>query len=415
MGEDDKPPLPGERVAVLSYQRGLDVEADAARIRLPRPFLNVNWPQTGGLPHHAMHHVDAGERLARAWTADVGRGSDERHKLVSPPVVAGGKVFAIDAMSEVSATDAATGARLWQARVVEDADLDGSFGGGLAYDDGRLFVSTGSGEVVALNADTGAQLWRRSVGAPLRGAPAVRGGRVVVQSVENQTQALAAADGRPLWRHTGISETASLLGGSTPAIDGNVVVVAYSSGELFALRIENGAPLWAESLAALRRTEGLSILTDVRGLPVIGGDRVYALGNSDTLIAVDLRTGRRLWEREIGGTQTPWLAGEYLFVISNDQELMALEAGTGRIAWITALQRWKDAKDRSGYVTWSGPVLAGDRLVVTGSNGWALAVSPYGGQVLGKEPLPEGVVTAPVVADRSVYFLTEDAKLIAYR
>lgn len=415
-GDKEKAQLPGKRVAVLSFDKTLAAEAGGGEIRLPRPVINASWPQAGGYPHHAMHHVEAGEQLAKAWSSDVGAGSSDRSRLVSPPVVAEGKAFVIDAEGGVTAVDARTGARVWQVSVAPDEeDGDGNVGGGVSYEDGRLFVATGYGQVVALKADSGAELWRRSVSAPVRGAPAVRGGRVVVQAVDNQTHALAADDGRPLWRHAGIGEVASLLGGSSPAIDGNVVVVAYSSGEVVAMRVENGAVLWTDSLSSLRRTDSLSILTDIRGLPVIGGERVFAIGNSDTLTAIDLRSGRRLWEREIGGTQTPWLAGEYLYVISNEQEVVALDAKTGRILWVVPLQRWTDTKARTGYVTWTGPVLAGDRLIVTSSHGWALSVSPYSGRVIGKETLPEGIVTAPVVADRAVYFLTEDAELVAYR
>ena len=51
---------------------------------------------------------------------------------------------------------------------------------------------------------------------------------------------LSTDDGRKLWSHNGIPETAGLLGGASPAVEGEIVVVAYSSGELFALRVENG-------------------------------------------------------------------------------------------------------------------------------------------------------------------------------
>jgi outer membrane protein assembly factor BamB len=59
--------------------------------------------------------------------------------------------------------------------------------------------------------------------------------------------------------------------------------------------------------------------------------------------------------------------------------------------------------------------LASDRLLVAGSNGEALAVSPYTGKVLGKESLPDGVSVAPIVANRTVYFLSDNADLSAYR
>jgi len=287
--------------------------------------------------------------------------------------------------------------------------------GGLSYDDGKIFVSTGFAQVVALNAKTGEVLWRQNVSGPMRGAPTVFGGRVLVQTVDNQTHALSADDGKTLWTHSGISEGASLLGGSSPAVDNGVVVVAYSSGEVYALRLDTGVVLWADSLASMRRTDQVSTLTDIRGRPVIDRGRVYAVSNSDMLAAIDLRSGRRLWDRDIGSIQSPWIAGDYLYVISNSPELVALEAKTGRVRWVTPLQRFEDEDDKSGRLVWTGPVLAGDRLIIGSSEGWALSVSPYTGQVLGKERMPDGVTIAPVVADKTLYFLTEDADLVAYR
>jgi hypothetical protein len=59
--------------------------------------------------------------------------------------------------------------------------------------------------------------------------------------------------------------------------------------------------------------------------------------------------------------------------------------------------------------------LASDRLIVAGSNEEALAVSPYSGRILGVVEMPDRITVAPVVADGSVYFLADDAQLVAYR
>ena len=110
-----------------------------------------------------------------------------------------------------------------------------AFGGGVAFWNDRLFVSTGYAQVLALDPADGKVIWRSSVGAPVHSAPTVSDGRVFVVTVENELAVLAADDGRRLWVHNGIPETASLLGSASPAVEGEVVVVAYSSGELYAL------------------------------------------------------------------------------------------------------------------------------------------------------------------------------------
>jgi outer membrane protein assembly factor BamB len=249
----------------------------------------------------------------------------------------------------------------------------------------------------------------------MRGSPTVRGGRVFTVTVDNQTHALAAEDGSLLWTHAGIPEAAGLLAGKSPAVDGNMVVVPYSSGELFALRVENGTMIWQDSLSSVRRTEHVGALLDIRGRPAIDRGRVYAISNADMLVCLDQRNGRRIWEKEIGGVQSPWIAGDYLYVLTNNSEVLALEAKTGRIVWVTEMQQWEDPKDREGRIVWAGPVLASDRLIVAASDGKLVSLSPYTGDMLGWEEAPAGISIAPVIANGILYFLTDDADLVAYR
>ncbi len=417
LGETEEPPLPGKRVSVLSRDRTLEpeIKGEAAGILLPPPEPNDDWPQAGGYANHSMHHMEVGDRLERIWSTGVGAGSGKRAKLLAQPIVAEGKVFTLDADTEITAVDAMTGSSVWSADITPEEEDDTFSGGGLAYEGGYLFAATGFAQVVALEAATGKVVWRQTLSGPMRGAPTVRAGRVFVITVDNQTHALAAEDGAVLWTHQGISETASLLGGTSPAIDGDVVVVPYSSGELFALRVDNGAVLWQDALSTMRRTEGVSTLTDIRGRPVIDRGRVYAIGHADMLVAIDLRTGRRLWEREIGGIQSPWVGGDYLFLVTNNNEAVALEAKTGRILWVTQLQLWEDEEDREGRIIWAGPVLASDRLILGGSHGMLVSLSPYSGEVMGAIEAPDGVTIAPAVAAGTMYFLTNDADLVAFR
>jgi outer membrane protein assembly factor BamB len=44
-----------------------------------------------------------------------------------------------------------------------------------------------------------------------------------------------------------------------------------------------------------------------------------------------------------------------------------------------------------------------------------VSVSPYTGEVLGREELEGPVTLPPVVADGTVYFLTDRGDLLAYR
>lgn len=412
------PPLPGERVAVLVGENKAEPDPAIAGtpVALPAPQTNDAWPQAGGNPDHSMGHPALGSAPVQAWTASVGSGSDDSEVLLSTPVVAQGRIYAMDAEAQVTALDAAAGRQFWRTDLRPEKRRGDSSGGGVAFADGRLYASTGYGEVMALDPASGSILWRKKVAGPVRGAPTVSGGTVVVLTLDNQAIALNAADGAPKWTHAGILEPAGLLGSASPAATGGLMVVPYSSGELFGLRTENGRVAWQESLAAIRRGGALSGLADIRGLPVIDRGQIFAIGHSGRMVALDERVGARLWEVPVGGVQTPWLAGDWLFVVDNDAAVVALTRKAGKIRWVSRLEKRKDPKDnKSALVAWAGPVLAGGKLWLTGSHGVLVALDPADGRELSRSKLPGATFLPPVVANNTLYVLSDNGTLSAYR
>lgn len=416
-GESEEP-LPGERVAVFAERSELEADKDMASVPvvLPAPVVNTSWPQSGGFANYAMHNLAIGDSPQIIWTADVGAGSTSSRILTAPPVVAEGKVFVKDAQSTVSAFNADTGQLIWRVTLEPEEGRDGDeFGGGLAWYGGRLFVTTGFAAIFALDPSDGKEIWVSTTSAPIRGAPLVFGDRVFAIGIDNRLQALAASDGSDLWHYAGLTESAGFVGGNSPAGSGDFVVAPFSSGELVGLRIDTGRPVWNETMIGRRgEVRAFGNLTDIRGRPVIDRGLVLAMGTAGQLSAVDLNSGQRLWERGIGGSQTPWVAGRFLFVTTGSADVAAISRDSGKVKWVTPLTQYED-EERSKPVLWSGPVLAGDRLLVAGTLGDLLAISPYTGEVLGKLELRDPVRLGPVVANRTIYVLTDSGRLIALR
>jgi len=393
-----------------------DKEAASIQVTLPAPVVNDSWPQSGGFANYAMQHLAIGDSPQVLWSVDVGSGSSSSRILTTPPVVADGKVFAKDAESDVTAFNAETGQRIWSVTLKPEKARDtDEFGGGLAYYGGRLFVTTGFANIFSLDPADGKEIWSSNVSAPVRGAPLVFGDRVFAVSIDNKLHALAAVDGSDLWTFSVLQEVAGYVGGNSPAASGDVVVAPFTSAELIELRIDNGRPVWNESLVGPRReARAFGNLADIRGRPVIDRGVVLAMGTAGTLAAIDLRSGQRLWERPVGGNQTPWAAGRFVYVVSNSADVLCLERDTGKVKWVTPLTQYEDEKRRRP-ILWAGPVLAGDRLLIGGSTGDLLALSPYTGEIIGKLQLHGSIRLGPVVANRTVYVLTDSGRLIALR
>lgn len=408
--------LEGERISVLAFDRKIEADPRIANVdvRLPAAIANDIWPQPGGLPTRVIGQLALAETPRRAWSTDIGTGSSGQRRLTAAPVVAEGRIYTLDARTRVRAFLAATGEGLWEVDAAPPNDSE-SFGGGLAYDEGRLFVSTGFGQIVALDPATGSEVWRRQSASPFRAGPTAQGGLVFAISVENKIEAVDARNGELRWSHAGIAETASVLGGSSASSDGTIVVVPYSSGELFALRRDTGRVVWAESLAAVRRVDTVSTLADIKGLPVIDRGRVYAVSHSGRTIAIDLRSGARLWELEAGGTQTPWLAGDFLFLLTAGNDLLCVTLRDGRVRWVRSLPRYRNEERKRDPIFWVGPIAAGNALYVFNSRGEALAIAPETGETKATLDLGAAVRIPPIVANGALYVLAENGTLSAYR
>lgn len=417
LGEEEAPPLPGERVSILLYEGDLapDPRISDQAVVLPPPYRNASWTQVGGGSLHAVGHVTGPTTLAKpAWRSSIGSGAGRYRPLMSEPVVARDKVFTMDSKYRVSAYDTAKGKRIWQIRLtVPDRDGE-TFGGGIAYDLGRIYVSLGFGAVAAIDAEDGTVLWTKPMPAPVRAAPLVMEEQVFVVTVDNQLIAADAATGDRQWRHAGFAETTALLGSAAPAGLDGTVIVPYSSGEVFAIRAVNGRPTWSDNLAAVRRVDTASTLADIRALPVTDGNLVYAVSHSGRMVAIDLRTGARAWERNIGGVRTPWIAGNWIFVLNNAAQIVCLSRRDGRVRWIAQLDKYENPEKLADPIHWIGPMAVGGQLLVIGGHGSGLAIDPSDGKVLDSFKVP-GEVMAAVVADGTLYLQTEGADLLAYR
>lgn len=411
-------PVLGHRIPVLTGES--DVEADPATaalpMSLPQPVANTDWTQSGGSASKSVGQLALGGSLNRAFTVNAGRGSSLTARLASAPIVSNGRVFTIDTLGTVRAFDAKTGGQAWATSTPTDrGDQAAMYGGGIAYDNGRIFATNGLGYVVALDERNGGKVWQVRPGGPLRGAPSVGNGAIYVISQDNQIYSLSETDGSTNWSQAASLEIAGVFGSASPAVGQGTVVAGFSSGELNAYRYENGRQVWSDTLQRTSIRTSVSSLSDVDADPVIDSGQVFAVGQGGRMVALDLITGQRLWELNIAGIDTPWVAGDWVFVITDEAKLLCIYRQNGHIRWINQLPQFLKAKSKKGEIEYSGPVLAGGRLIVTGSNGALIFVDPTTGAFQGQTRLPTGASLSPVVANNTLYIFDDRGQLSAYR
>jgi outer membrane protein assembly factor BamB len=406
------------RVSILAFEQQLtpDAALQGRAITTPPPVDMVDWSQPGGTADNSPPNSAGAAALERAWTANLGEGSTDRVQIAAPPVIADGRLYFLDGDHRVHAISAADGDRLWTESLrPEDSRDRTARGGGVAAFGNRVFVTTGFGFIAALNGDTGEQVWRTDGGAPFQSAPTVAGGRVYATTNDSELMAFDVTTGAVQWNYQAIAEPARILSASSVAVDNDSVVAPFASGEVVALLGANGRRLWSDSLSRSGRLTSLSAINDIAGRPVVDGGAVYAASHSGVLAAIDLRSGQRIWARTFASTQTPWVSGPVLYAVSVDGELVAFDRMTGNIYWMQQLRRYRDEEDRTGRVSWTGPIMVGSRLVLANSLGDVIAVSPENGSTVATARVGEAVFIPPVAANGQIYIVTDDARLVVFR
>lgn len=433
--DEDKPILPGKRIDILSTGAGLQVapHQEGVAVTLP-PAVNVTeWEQVGRVTSHeavnASWNGPAKNGSAKLiWSKSIGAEVDpfsllsmvaffpnDRGELQCPPVVGNGHIFTVDAQGVVRAWTWPKMALVWHRQPAKNTRST-NLGGGIALDGDTLYIVDGVSQAMAVQAETGKIIWSIEVSTPGRSAPTVSDGIMVFTTIDDHLYSLDAKTGKQLWTHPASVVHTQIFGQAPPAIVDGVVVAGFGSGELVALRARSGEIIWSDSLGGQNGRGARLDFACVRGAPVIMDGTVYAISMSQVLVAIDIRSGRRLWEREVSGQDPLSVCDNWLFVLSLDQQLACLDRLTGQVRWMTQLRRFANEKRQKGVIEWVGPLLAGGKLVCFSSlpKYGMTVVNAETGKVELEQATPASCQVQPIICDGKVLTLSQDGVLRAY-
>ncbi len=410
--DEQKKPIPGNRIPVLAPARGMRIDS-IEPVVVPPPTVNQSWLQYGGVVSHVGGNFAGG--LTRAWSTSIGRGGDYRTRLTAQPLIDGNRVYTMDTDCAVSAFDLATGAKIWRTRTRPKKDTSSNVGGGIAIADGVIYAATGLAQALALSLADGAIIWRSQIPTPARSSPTVTPEGLFLCTMDQQLVGLSRRDGKLMWSYQATLANTGTLGQAAPAYADGVLVAGFESGDLAAVRADSGTLVWTDNMGGVKGTASLSEFASVRAAPVIDNGLVYAVGLGGLLAALDLRSGRRVWQRDIAGSNTPCIAGDFMFLVDTEQKVGAIDKNDGTVHWVEDLPRFNNPKRTKGLITWYGPTLVGGKLVLVSDKAKMAVLDPLSGALVTSSDLEDTASLSPVVAQGTVLVLTDDATLTAYK
>ena len=331
------------------------------------------------------------------WSRQVSSGVGGRH-LKLYPAAQGDRVFAAGHDGDVAAYNAHTGERIWAV----DTGIPVSGGPGAGF--GVVVVGSSDGDVIALADADGANVWRARVSSEVLSQPAVSEQIVVVRTIDGKLFGLDTTSGEQIWVYDRDVPVLTLRGTGSPVIADDIVLAGFDSGRLVAVELAHGRLLWESHLAAPTGRTELERLVDIDGDPVVSDDVAYAVTFQGRIAALEVRTGRLLWERDMS-SHAGLGAGRRIYVTDDESRVWALDRTSGLALWR------QDGLERREVTR---PVEFGEYVVVADFEGRVHWLSIDDGRFVARVRSDGSGVIAPLVAtEAAVYVFGASGELTA--
>jgi len=367
----------------------------------------------------------------RVWALPIGEGH-------ASPVVAGGKVFYLDAQEGkevVHAIDRNTGRELWRAPLddgFKNAQTKPGPRAAPLVDGDRVYVQSCLGEFRCLAVADGQLKWRVNFtkefhaevpaekglnkGAQRHGftaAPWVDGDRLIALVGDTNGAGMVCFDkftGKVLWqslndRAANAAPITALIGGSEPK-----QVLAFTVEGLIGVNLQTGELLWRIPLTT---TNGRHVTT-----PIIDGNIVMVASRDNSLMGVELTTepGTAKWKASIKwqtkdhfvNFSSPVAVGGYIYGLGRNKDLFCVETKTGKPMWSQEGFTLKPAENAFLAI-----VVLGENLLTLTETGelMLVAADPKEFKELGRAQVCGKNWCNPAYADGKL-FLRDDRELI---
>ncbi len=407
--------LPGKREPIRPEEIGTSFIAPP-ELTLPQQRQIEDWTTRAGFASNSMPHAAFSDTPSLLWATPIGSGNTRRQIITADPVAKDGRIFVRDSGARVTAVST-DGAVLWSRDLTPAFEKeDQAHGGGLGVLGDTLYAATGFGDLHALDVATGAEKWVQRLDAPMA-APTFDGRRLYIVSRDNRAWALDVDTGRIIWELPASPTSAFLSSSPVPAVTDRFVIFPFGSGEIVAALKRSGIRIWGSSISTARPSISYGNISDVTADPVIDNGVVYVGTLSGRLVALNARSGQRVWTVSEGALGPVVASGGSIFVVSDTSELLRIDAQTGVKLWETELPFYRARRpDRRQAITAHfGPVLAGNRLWLASSDGLLRGFEPETGIENVTLELPSGGATRPIIMDGVMYVVSARGVLHAYR
>lgn len=338
-------------------------------------------------------------KLKSRWSRGVGDGQGEGLLKINP-VLVGDSLYAASAEGRVMSVDPESGRVRWK------QDLELALSGGVGHHSNSIFVGASEGLVMRLDADSGAEIWRAPVSGEVLSAPQGNGRYVVAQTYDGKLMGFDYENGEVRWTYTSDVPVLTLRGTGTPMILGDNAIAGFADGKVVAINLRSGNVAWEVRVAIPQGRSEIERIVDIDGSMALSGSELYVASYQGRLAAIDTRSGRRLWQRNVSSVSGVGVGFGNVYVADDDGTVSAfLRNGQG--------VRWQNID--LGFRDLSRPTPINSYVAVVDFEGYLHLLSQVDGDIVGRVKVDSGGARADMLTrGNRLFVFTNDGALKAY-
>ncbi len=334
------------------------------------------------------------------WYTNTGYGIGKEYVRLAP-ALDNNAIYTADVKGHVAATDKNTGRSIWES--FADEGITAGVGAG----NGVVVVGTHSGKVIALSELNGKPRWNTTASSEILAAPAVGNNVVVIKTIDGKVTGYSVDNGRLLWTYQQTEPNLILRGASTPLIAGNSAFVGFANGNFVKLSVDNGSLQWQKTLAVAQGAFTIQRMIDIDANPYLYGHRIYATTYQGQISALESGTGQNVWSQDMSSFTGISGDNDRAYVTDAKSHVWAFDADSGTVDW-------RQTKLEARVI--SAPVTMGNYIVVGDNEGYLHWIAKQDGHFVARVKVNgSGIIAAPIVDNGTLYVLTKDGHLAAYR
>ena len=397
--------LPGKRENVFKFEDDIILKSNE-RIKIDKSISVDSWSQQYQNERNHLFHFKSKSKLSLKKKIKLNDIAFDKIDHVTIPVFDLNNVYYADNDFNVYSTRLDNGKINWVLRLENEKTENLPFIGGFSLHKNELFITSGLGNIYSVNAENGEILWKKKLLVQFSRPPLVFKNKIIVVSDDNQTFALNTKDGNLMWSHVGNIEEVSIIGGSKPVVTENIVIISYSSGEIYALDHNDGTLIWFDNVTS-GNFFNKSSLNDIQSPISIVGDKVFVPSFSDKFIAYEISNGNKIWNLKLSSINPFVVSGGSIYLIDTLGRLLCIDKMNGKLLWAVQLKVSNDGEE----VSWYGPLLSSNKLILNNSDGQVISISPFTGKLLSKINFSEELVSNPINIGEQIILISKKGTL----